>query len=351
MTLDFNQELVRCIPEMERYARRLTRNAAAADDLVQDCLERALRNRDKFEPGTNLEAWLCTILKNLHFTNWKRERRVATVELEEETITTAPVQEHRIMLREVGEVVATLSADHHDLIRLVALHGDSYQDAAVAMGVSIGTIRSRLSRARSQLRAGCETRRSRRLGPSGRPPADRSAPGAGDACAPQAVSPAARRSPTIAPRLAPATPQAKAGGPVREVSRRDACARRPGALRGDARGAAAPPSRHTAPAAPGVSASRASRTGLAPEAGTARTIPTPLFNPSDAWLTLRNVAHRADPGPPRAGPARFRHALPRLSPWRNRSPPGLHTAMTQRTLLSTCVGLAMLLVAQLLAGL
>ncbi|HEY0832684.1 MAG TPA: RNA polymerase sigma factor [Azospirillum sp.] len=150
---DFDRDIVRGVPELERYARRLTRNASEAEDLVQDCVERALRNRDKFEPGTNLQAWLSTILKNLHYTRCSRERRITRTEVTEDTITSPPAQDWQVMLREVGQSLEQLTPNHRRLIRMVAFDGTSYQEAAAALRVSIGTVRSRLSRARTELRA------------------------------------------------------------------------------------------------------------------------------------------------------------------------------------------------------
>lgn len=156
MTHDFNRDLIRAIPTMERFARNLTRNPAEADDLVQDCMERALRYRDKFEKGTNLEAWLCTILKNIHLTRWTRARRFGEVEMMEDEVVSAPSQDHRVLLQEVAAAIDGLSAEHQRLIHFVAVNGESYHDAALSFGVSVGTIRSRLSRVRNRLRSGCE---------------------------------------------------------------------------------------------------------------------------------------------------------------------------------------------------
>jgi RNA polymerase sigma-70 factor, ECF subfamily len=150
---DFERELVHGMPELMRFARKLARNALEAEDLVQDCLERALRNRDRFEPGTNLHAWLCTILRNLHYTNYSRERRLCRTELTEDMTTEAPTQDWRIQLREVGEAMEKLTPEHGQVIQMVAIEGGSYKDAAAELQVSVGTIRSRLSRARTQLRS------------------------------------------------------------------------------------------------------------------------------------------------------------------------------------------------------
>lgn len=209
MTFDFDQELVGSMPDLARYARRLTRNASEAEDLVQDCIERALRHREKFEPGTNLPAWLTTILKNLHFTRHKRERRVERTDLHDDTSTTEPVQESHVMLREVGEAMEHLSPVHRRLIEVVAIEGRSYQDAADTLDVSIGTIRSRLFRARTQLRS---IRRVRRPMPQAvRSPAPPPTPPAHEPAAAEApghvaaAAPAAQ--PTPAARTAPAEPR------------------------------------------------------------------------------------------------------------------------------------------------
>ncbi|WP_158282112.1 MULTISPECIES: sigma-70 family RNA polymerase sigma factor [unclassified Azospirillum] len=159
MTYDFDRDLIRSMPAMERFARSLTRNPAEADDLVQDCLERALRHREKFEQGTNLEAWLCTILKNVHYSKWTRKRRFGEVEVMDGEIASAPSQDHQVLLREVATAIGGLSEEHQRLIRIVAVDGDSYLEAADELGVSVGTVRSRLSRARNRLRADCETLR------------------------------------------------------------------------------------------------------------------------------------------------------------------------------------------------
>lgn len=159
MTYDFHRDLIQSMPAMERFARSLTRNPAEADDLVQDCMERALRHREKFEQGTNLEAWLCTILKNVHYSKWTRKRRFSEVEVLDGEMASGPSQDHQVLLREVAVAIDGLSEEHQRLIRIVAVDGDSYLEAADELGVSVGTVRSRLSRARNRLRTDCETPR------------------------------------------------------------------------------------------------------------------------------------------------------------------------------------------------
>ncbi|WP_109107636.1 sigma-70 family RNA polymerase sigma factor [Azospirillum sp. TSO35-2] len=152
MTTSFHKELLTCIPELRCYALKLTGEYAAAEDLVQDCLERALRNAEKFELGTNLEAWLTTIIKNLFFTQCRRCRRCHEVELDEHDGIVPPPQITRIALHEVEGAIHALPPRQRDLLQLVAIDGVSYQDAADRLGVPVGTIRSRLSRAREQVR-------------------------------------------------------------------------------------------------------------------------------------------------------------------------------------------------------
>lgn len=197
MPTPFDEELVTCIPALQRYAHKLTGGHAAAEDLVQDCLERALKNADKFQPGTNLEAWLTTILKNLFYTERRRLQRCPQVALEEHDVVVPPPQTARIALDEAEEAVRALPPPQRALVTLVAIDGLSYQDAARHLGVPVGTIRSRLSRVRDQIRYTMEhRRRAPRTVPAR--PAPRPVQGGGEprAAAPlpsPAPAPAARR--------------------------------------------------------------------------------------------------------------------------------------------------------------
>jgi RNA polymerase sigma-70 factor (ECF subfamily) len=156
-TLEFDSleiDVVSCIPMLRRYALKLARNGPDADDLVQDCLLRALSRQHQFEPGTNLLAWLTTILRNLFFTACQRRKRMVEVPLEPDAAQAshdAP-QIHRIALSDTGRAIQGLSADQKRVVQRCGVEGTSYEDAAEEMGVSVGTIRSRLSRARSYLR-------------------------------------------------------------------------------------------------------------------------------------------------------------------------------------------------------
>jgi RNA polymerase sigma-70 factor (ECF subfamily) len=147
--------LVCQIPYLRRYARGLTHNAADADDLVQSCLLRALTNFHRFEKDTNLRAWLLTILHNI-FIDTVRKRRRAREAFEAAGIATdglsqAPNQLHRIQVGELKDAIAQLPAEQRSTLLLVALEDLTYEEAARITGVPVGTVRSRLSRARQML--------------------------------------------------------------------------------------------------------------------------------------------------------------------------------------------------------
>jgi RNA polymerase sigma-70 factor (ECF subfamily) len=147
-------DVVPHIPMLRRYALKLARNPPDADDLVQDCLLRALARGHQFEPGTNLAAWLVTILRNLFLTRYQRAKRIVEVELEPEIaeVSMEAPQFHSVELRDAEMAIRDLKPEQRQVIHKCGVEGVSYEDAASEMGVSVGTIRSRLSRARSQLR-------------------------------------------------------------------------------------------------------------------------------------------------------------------------------------------------------
>lgn len=143
------------IPRLRRYARHLTRNQDRADDVVQDCLTRAIAKLDTWEPGTNLQGWLFTILRNGYISEVRRySRRGPEVELLDGDCRCAVSgnQETRLHLREVSTAFEALSFEHREVLQLVAIEGLRYEDVAKILNVPVGTIRSRLSRARSALR-------------------------------------------------------------------------------------------------------------------------------------------------------------------------------------------------------
>jgi RNA polymerase sigma-70 factor (ECF subfamily) len=148
---DFAQELAAQIPRLRRYARALTHNVAWADDLVQDTLERALRRRWLFRTSSNLTAWLFTILYRLYLNDVARRRDA--LRAAEEDMPESGMSEDMALQLDVRQALAQLSAEHRAVIVLVGLEQLSYKEAADVLGVPLGTVMSRLARARNQLRS------------------------------------------------------------------------------------------------------------------------------------------------------------------------------------------------------
>jgi len=142
--------------DLRRYARRLTGNAADAEDLVQDCLVRALVNWHRFEPGTNLRAWLFTVMRNLHLNSFRRPARhevpMAIEDLAEAGPARPAAQEAAVEMTDFLRAFDRLTPARQKTIMLVGWDGMSYDQAASELGVPTGTVRSRLSRAREELR-------------------------------------------------------------------------------------------------------------------------------------------------------------------------------------------------------
>ncbi len=166
---DVLQHIEQEIPRLRRYARYLRREPDHADDLVQECLSRAIAKIDTWQPGTNLRAWLFVILRNCHINEIRREQRV--VSLEDESPASEPAlsvpgsQETRVALAEVHRAYLSLSEEHREVLLLVAIEGLQYEEAAEILEVPLGTVRSRLSRARQALRQALDAG----LGVAGRP--------------------------------------------------------------------------------------------------------------------------------------------------------------------------------------
>lgn len=142
------------IPALRRYARALMRNRAAADDLVQDCLERAVGRWHQRRDGS-VRAWLFAILHNLAVSQFRqttaRGRHVPIDHADEREFVTAPAQEHSVIYQDVLNKLAKLPEDQRAVLLLVAVEDLSYADAAAVLNVPVGTVMSRLSRARERL--------------------------------------------------------------------------------------------------------------------------------------------------------------------------------------------------------
>ena len=152
---EFHRLIEQQIPRLRRYARALTRNRERADDLVQDTLGRALSKEQFWQPGTNLRAWLFTIMHNQNVNNVRRDIRESGA-LGIETIsvalpaTTDPTASRQMF--ELERALAQLPLEQRQVILLVGLEGISYEDAAGILLIPVGTVRSRLSRGRDALR-------------------------------------------------------------------------------------------------------------------------------------------------------------------------------------------------------
>jgi len=152
---EFHSLLEAEIPRLRRYARALVRDRDRADDLVQDTLMRALAKQHLWEPGTNLRAWLFTLMHNQHVNSVRRPAR-ESVQLDTEEMsgsliaTTDPTAS--CQLRELDRGLARLPEEQREVILLVGLEGIRYDEAAAILNVPIGTVRSRLFRGRESLR-------------------------------------------------------------------------------------------------------------------------------------------------------------------------------------------------------
>lgn len=143
------------IPYLRRYARVLTGTADGADDLVQDALERAVARFDQFRPGTNLRAWLFTIMHNVRCDQYRRTaRRGPEVPIEDapDSLTSRADQADALHLRDFRRAFGRLSEPHRQVLALVGIEGMSYDEVASVLGVEVGTVKSRVFRARESLR-------------------------------------------------------------------------------------------------------------------------------------------------------------------------------------------------------
>jgi len=175
---DFLQLLQTEIARLRHHARALTHERSRADELVQSCLVRAIAKRDLWQSGTDLRAWLFTILHNQHVNDVRRSvREGAWIPVEEVGVmpTVPPNAVAALQLRDLERAIATLPAEQRQAILLVGLEGLSYEKVAAILDVPVGTVRSRLSRGRDTLRKRMGT--TRRTAPGAcRKPANLRAP-------------------------------------------------------------------------------------------------------------------------------------------------------------------------------
>ena len=160
MTDDFRSQMVQLIPRLRRFAVALTGELDQADDLVQETCARALSRAAQWQEGTRLDSWMYRIAQNLWFDHMRAKKvRGDHIPLEVGEIPGADgraVVESRLSLAAVSAAMAKLPQDQRVLVALVCIDGASYQQAAEIAGVPIGTVMSRLARARRQLHASLE---------------------------------------------------------------------------------------------------------------------------------------------------------------------------------------------------
>lgn len=146
-------QIVACLPNLRAFARSIANNPSRADDLVQDTIVKALVNLDKFREGTNLVAWLFTILRNHYYTELRNRRR----EVEDADgahaarLVSQPGQLARLEMRDFQSALGELPYEQREALILVGGSGFSYEEAAEICGCAVGTIKSRVNRARARL--------------------------------------------------------------------------------------------------------------------------------------------------------------------------------------------------------
>lgn len=150
---DWRDDVVGMIPALRAFAWSLSHNGSDADDLVQDTLIKAWTNRERFEAGTNLRAWLFTILRNTYYTQVIRRRREVRDETGEYAgaLRSPPTQDWSVAMHALQAALARLPAEHREALILVGAAGLSYEEAAAICGCALGTIKSRVNRARARL--------------------------------------------------------------------------------------------------------------------------------------------------------------------------------------------------------
>src|SRR6201994_3231867 len=153
LTDTLRDDILASVPSLRAFAISLSGNGDRADDLVQETLLRALANIDSFQPGSNMPAWLFTILRNLFRSEYRKRRR----EVEDtdggyaESLKSHPEQQSRVEFEEFRTALGKLPPDQREALILVGASGFSYEEAAAICDCAVGTIKSRVNRARTRL--------------------------------------------------------------------------------------------------------------------------------------------------------------------------------------------------------
>ena len=147
-------DFIQYIPRLRRYARALTGDRARADDLVQDTLERALIKLHLWQSGSDLRAWLFTLMHNVFVNQLRSQPAAATAELDDEAMQIAvrPTQSDLLEVHDLQTMLLRLPEEQREVLLLVGLEQMTYEEAAGVLGIPMGTVMSRLSRARERLR-------------------------------------------------------------------------------------------------------------------------------------------------------------------------------------------------------
>ena len=150
---DPKDEMLTHLPALRAFALSLTRNRSTADDMLQDTVLKAWTNLDKFQPGTNMRAWLFTILRNNFYSSTRKvNREVADVDnVFSDTLSVKPEHDGRLQMMDFKPAFAQLPVEQREALVLVGAQGFSYDEAAETCGVATGTIKSRVNRARARL--------------------------------------------------------------------------------------------------------------------------------------------------------------------------------------------------------
>jgi RNA polymerase sigma-70 factor, ECF subfamily len=163
----FGDALIETIPNLRAFAQSLSGDAQLSNDLVQETLLKAWTHKDSFVPDSNLKAWLFTILRNTYFTHYRKSQRE---ELDEDqaamNASVPPTQLTHLEFEDMQKGLMRLSPDHREALLLITAEGFSYEDAARVCGCAVGTMKSRVNRARNKLLEDMTGQ------PSGEPPGD-----------------------------------------------------------------------------------------------------------------------------------------------------------------------------------
>ena len=151
---EFHNQLVTLLPKLRVQALALTRNRAAAEDLVQDAVANALAAQESFTPGTNFAAWMHRILRNRFISTLRKQRETTDIDdLPMSAFAVSGAHDDRMVLKELSRALGRLPSDQREALFMVVLQGMSYEEVGVATGCAIGTAKSRVFRARRYLAA------------------------------------------------------------------------------------------------------------------------------------------------------------------------------------------------------